>query len=138
MSDTRTTERWSVVEREWLDGVAVAWGCSAAGVVQRVVRAEMARGARSARESGSVVPSAGGVGTVAAGAAPVSPSGAAPARGSRLDVVVARLLSGGVGPIPPAAVARARRLVSGGGVLVGGEVAVDPAVLVSPGEVVLR
>jgi hypothetical protein len=116
----------------WLEGRAAALGprVGVGTVVRGVVRAAMEREAEVT----------GGVGRVRGGAAPVSPSGAAPARLVRLEVVVARLLRPGAGPIAPVDLVAARRRIAGGGVDVSGRGAgeLEPGLLVGAGEVVLR
>jgi hypothetical protein len=113
-------------------------------VVRGLVRAEMARGSGWAAVRGPEVVvrprASAGVGTVPVGAAPVSPSGAAPARLVRLDVVVARALYGGSGQLAPVELAAARRLIRAGGVDVSGRGVHElaPDLLVGAGEVVLR
>jgi hypothetical protein len=94
-------------------------------------------------ESLSPVPSRSSVavGTVPRGAAPVPPSGAAPARPRvvRLDMVVARVLEPGSGPVTPVARARALAAIKAGRVDVQGVgVCKDASVNVSPGAVVVR
>lgn len=139
MSDTRTTTRWGADELRWLEGRAAVTGSKVGTVVRAIVKAAMAAekvGSPAAKDVATGV-----VGTVPRGAAPVSPSGAAPARrGARLDVVVARLLSPGAGPIPPVALAQARRRIKDGSVDVSGRSAgeLKPGLLVGAGEVVLR
>lgn len=83
-----------------------------------------------------------GAGRVAGGAAPVPRPGAVPVRGRvgvRLDVVVARQISPGAGPIPPVALGAAHRLIAEGGVVVSGrgQHELAPELLVGPGEVVV-
>ena len=89
------------------------------------------------------MPGAGADGSpaVAAGAAP-RPAPATPAVSRvRLDVVVAKMLEGGLpgsrGPAP-ISLARAKRKVLDGGVVVAGAVELDPAVAVDPAEVGFR
>lgn len=84
-----------------------------------------------------------GADRVLVGAAPVPPSGAAPARAGgkrfRLEVVVARQLEVSPGPIAPVTLAAARRKIKAGEVAVSGcdSASLDPGQLVGAGEVVL-
>lgn len=115
------------------------------GDVVRVARTgEVMRVAAVASSGGDgIVPAAGSASSRASAGAPVSPSGGAgqPAL-VRLEAVVARRLAprtAAVGALAPAPadLARARREVLGGRVLVGGQQCRNPAQLVAPVDVSL-
>lgn len=155
--DPRTTIRWDPDDHAWLvaqarvQSRAQGRDVGVGTVVQAIVRAERQRaiereiaGAAGLGTStlGNVGGASAGVGRVrGAGAAP-SPSGAVPARsrsGVRLDVVVARQISPGPGPIPPVALGAARQLIREGGVVVSGvgQHELRDDLVVGPGEVVV-
>jgi hypothetical protein len=161
--DTRTTTRWSEEELAWLEEHAAAAGHGKVGrVVREIVAQRMAAAGPGGRRSPSAVvadraranhaamvaedeAASAAARRVRGGAAPSSPSGVAPSVSRvRLEVVVARVLDGGGrGPVPPARLADARRLIRAGRVRVSGRPvsagSLDPGLLVGPGEVeVLR
>jgi hypothetical protein len=121
----------------WLEARAAASGSRVGSVNRAIVRAAMEL---EKSRGPAALETAGAVGRVRGGAAPVSPSGAAPARLVRLEVVVARLLRPGAGPIAPVDLVAARRRIASGGVDVSGRGAgeLEPGLLVGAGEVVLR
>jgi hypothetical protein len=132
LGETRTTTRWARGELAWLESTALARGVKVGTLVRQLVQAAMAADAAGA----AAVVSTASARRVPVAAASSSPSGAAasPRGGVRLDVVVARRLDGGRGPIPPARVAAARRLILAGRVRVAGVVQREAGELV-PGAV---
>lgn len=142
--------RWEAANYAWLVAQAELRGVGVGTVAQAVVSAARLADGSALVKGGVGVPgqmtveeglASVGAGRVAAGAAPVPRPGAAPARRSRLDVVVARQLDGGSGPITPISKARALRLIREGRVDVSGVAAgveLDPAMLVGAGEVLIR
>lgn len=142
---TRKTVRFSEEEAAWLEGqvraarpAVVGVGTIVRGLVQRAMAGDEVREVQAAIETAAGLrpESTAAARRVPPAAAPVPRPGAAAPPRVKLEVVVARRLAGPVGPIPPARLADARRMVKAGRAAVrrGDALAVerDPNALVVP------
>ena len=148
MTSRKLDVRWPGDFLTKVEGIALGAGVKPAEVLRRAAAAGLSQAAAELRPGPAARPSkmpgagADGSPAVAAGAAP-RPAPATPAVSRvRLDVVVARLLEGGheSGPAP-VSLARARRKIEAGEVVLtsasDGDAGLDPAMLVDPREVAL-
>ena len=147
MTSRKLDVRWPGDFLTKVEGIALGAGVKPAEVLRRAAAAGLSQAAAELRPGPAARPSkmpgagADGSPAVSAGAAP-RPAPAPASSRVRLDVVVAKMLEGGTGGgsrgPAPISLARAKRKVLDGQVVVGAAVETDPAMTVDPAEVKFR